>query len=244
EGGQGLIEAALEAEEEQAEDDGVMAPIIDQLSADMMTLSLVPRSRWQTLLHIDIIKARNKPKEPPKAPEKAPFFLPPVGQNGISSLIPQEDAKAKKEKAAANGASRITKLDLTRQEQTFTSKLLVGGAKGDYTDFIEHLKALPPAAADLELRSLSIGNGDEATNELLHFIRALTSRLVARRDYELTQAWMTVFLRLHFDLIMENEELLQALGEWREHQARERDRLSELVGYCGGVVSFLRSPRT
>ena len=131
EGGQGLIEAALEAEEEQAEDDGVMAPIIDQLSADMMTLSLVPRSRWQTLLHIDIIKARNKPKEPPKAPEKAPFFLPPVGQNGVSSLIPQEDAKAKKEKAAANGASRITKLDLTRQEQTFTSKLLVGGAKGD-----------------------------------------------------------------------------------------------------------------
>lgn len=115
------------------------------------------------------------------------------------------------------------------------------------TPFIEHLKSLPPSAADLELRSLSIGNGDgddDASNELLHFIRALTSRLVARRDYELTQAWMTVFLRLHFDLVMANESLLGALNTWKEYQARERDRLDGLVGYCGGVVGFLRSPRT
>jgi U3 small nucleolar RNA-associated protein 21 len=112
------------------------------------------------------------------------------------------------------------------------------------TDFLEHLKSLPPSAADLELRSLSMGYGDDDSNELLHFIRALTSRLVARRDYELTQAWMTVFLRLHFDLVMANESLLEALGEWKEYQGRERERLDDLVGYCGGVVGFLRSPRT
>jgi len=90
-----------------------------------------------------------------------------------------------------------------------------------------------------------MGEGEEEeVNELLHFIRALTSRLVARRDYELTQAWMTVFLRLHFDLIMENESLLRALATWREHQEKEKERLDGLVGYCGGVVGFLRSPRT
>ncbi|KAL2024596.1 hypothetical protein VTK56DRAFT_7639 [Thermocarpiscus australiensis] len=260
EGGQGLLEAAFEAEEEQQHgedaDDGVTpAPVLDQLSADLATLSLVPRSRWQTLLHIDLIKARNKPKEPPKAPEKAPFFLPSVGGGGgagggvagANALAPAAaggpDAKPKPNEAT--GASRITQLDRARSEQALTSRLLAGAASGDYTDFIEHLKSLPPSAADLELRSLSVGDGDDdASNELLHFIRALTSRLVARRDYELTQAWMTVFLRLHFDLVMENESLLRALGEWKEHQARERDRLDGLVGYCGGVVSFLRSPRT
>lgn len=109
--------------------------------------------------------------------------------------------------------------------------------------FIEHLKTLAPAAADLELRSLSSGE-DEDSNELLQFIRALTSRLRARRDYELTQAWMTVFLRLHFDLIIESDALMSALGEWKQHQAEECERLDNLVGYCGGVVSFLRSPRT
>jgi U3 small nucleolar RNA-associated protein 21 len=104
---------------------------------------------------------------------------------------------------------------------------------------------LPPSTADLELRSLSIGDGSEdSSNELLHFIIALTNRLTARRDYELTQAWMAVFLRLHFDVIVENETLLEALGTWKKHQDHERDRLDDLVGYCSGVVGFLRSPRT
>lgn len=86
-------------------------------------------------------------------------------------------------------------------------------------------------------------DGDES-NELLHFIRALTSRLQSRRDYELTQAWMTVFLRLHFDVVLESPVLLGALGVWKESQDREKARLDDLVGYCGGVVGFLRSPRT
>ena len=75
-------------------------------------------------------------------------------------------------------------------------------------------------------------------------MRALTSRLAARRDYELTQAWMTVFLRLHFDVVLASEPLLEALREWKGYQGQERERLDGLVGYCGGVVGFLRSPRT
>jgi U3 small nucleolar RNA-associated protein 21 len=262
EGGQGLIEATFEADaDEQGEEDGVTAPVLDQLSADMMTLSLVPKSRWQTLLHIDLIKARNKPKEAPKAPEKAPFFLPSVG--GATSLVPAVEEKGKD--GESGRGSRLTQLDRTRNHQALTSKLLVCGQSGDCkppscfnpphllqptnpasadTEFLEHLKSLPPSAADLELRSLSPGDGDDASNELLHFIKALTSRLVARRDYELTQAWMTVFLRLHFDLVMADESLLAALAQWKEYQARERERLDDLVGYCGGVVGFLRSPRT
>lgn len=41
-----------------------------------MTFTLLPRARWQTLLNLEVIQQRNKPKEPPKQPEKAPFFLP------------------------------------------------------------------------------------------------------------------------------------------------------------------------
>lgn len=107
-------------------------------------------------------------------------------------------------------------------------------------DFISHLKSLSPSSADLELRSLSPEDG----GGMLDFIRALTSRLAARRDYELVQAWMTVFLRLHFDLVMADAELLEALGEWKALQEREAGRLDDLVGYCSGVVGFLRSPRT
>lgn len=89
-----------------------------------------------------------------------------------------------------------------------------------------------------------MGEGDAESNELLHFILAMTAQLRARKDYELTQAWMTVFLRLHFDMVMENEVLLGALEEWKTQQVQECNRLDNLVGYCSGVVSFLRNPRT
>lgn len=241
EGGQGLIEAAYEEDVDVEEDDTVVAPTLDQLSADMMTLSLVPKSRWQTLLHLDIIKQRNKPTEAPKAPEKAPFFLP----STVNGSKPGDRSNAVVPLESDEPRSRITKLDRSRSEEAFTSKLRHGAETGDYSGFIEYLKSLSPSTADLELRSLSIGmNREDESNELLHFIHALTARLIARRDYELTQAWMTVFLRLHFDLIIENEALLKALAEWKQRQEQEKARLDHLVGYCGGVVSFLRNPRT
>ncbi|KAK7418353.1 rRNA-processing protein utp21 [Neonectria punicea] len=235
EGNQGMLEGAFE--DDQAEsDDTVLAPTVEQLSADLTTLSLVPKSRWQTLLHLDLIKERNKPKEAPKAPEKAPFFLP---STKGGSILGQQQKSADEE-----NQSRITRIEKARFEEVLSSKLRTGAATGVYDEFIDHLKSLSPSSADLELRSLSIGDGDEGSNELLHFIRALTARLQARRDYELTQAWMTVFLRLHFDVVMENEALLAALGDWKAYQEKECTRLDGLVGYCSGVVSFLRSPRT
>lgn len=257
EGNQGMLEGAFE-EDQAEEDDTVVAPAIEQLSSELTTLSLVPKSRWQTLLHLDLIKERNKPKEAPKAPEKAPFFLPSTmgkGGNVTTAEVGAED----------ESKSRVTRVESARFEEVLSSKLRAGAETGtckfsrapltvtfSYTDlaafqddeFIDHLKSLSPSSADLELRSLSIGDGSEDSNELLHFIRALTVRLKARRDYELTQAWMTVFLRLHFDLVMESEVLLGALNEWKVYQENECSRLDGLVGYCSGVVSFLRSPRT
>jgi U3 small nucleolar RNA-associated protein 21 len=47
-----------------------------QLESSLVTLSLMPRHKWQTLINLETITARNKPKEAPKAPESAPFFLP------------------------------------------------------------------------------------------------------------------------------------------------------------------------
>lgn len=128
EGGQGLVEAAFDEDNlEDEEDDGIAAPDLEQLSTDMMTLSLVPKSRWQTLLHLDLIKKRNKPTEAPKVPEKAPFFLPSAGdQKGqeLNALISKQDSTATAE-------SRITKLDWSRSQEAFTAKLRDGAASGN-----------------------------------------------------------------------------------------------------------------
>lgn len=134
EGGQGLVEAAFagaDDDDDDADEDGVTAPSLDQLSADMMTLSLVPKSRWQTLLHLDLIKKRNKPTEAPKVPEKAPFFLPSATSGGGK---PQDQGATTKADEESN--SRITKLDWRRSQEAFTAKLRDGAATNNCKCFI------------------------------------------------------------------------------------------------------------
>lgn len=58
----------------EAVEAGTGAPL--PLEPHLVTLSLLPRSQWQSLVHLEAIKARNRPIQPPKKPEAAPFFLP------------------------------------------------------------------------------------------------------------------------------------------------------------------------
>lgn len=127
EGGHGLIDGAFEDDAGDAEESPPTFSL-DQLSTDMMTLSLVPKSRWQTLLHIDLIKQRNKPTEAPKVPEKAPFFL--------GSLDKPKTIAGTQEKSIDSGMmekSRIMQMDRLASEKPFTAALRSGGESGDCT---------------------------------------------------------------------------------------------------------------
>ena len=101
--------------------------------------------------------------------------------------------------------------------------------------FFEYAKALSPAALDLEIRSLV------SLDHLSLFIHALSSRLASHRDFEAVQALMNVFLSVHADVLIANEELKNGLRNLQEEQKRETARLRELVGYAMGTLGFLRS---
>lgn len=77
--------------------DASLSPVLDKQIPDLVTLSMLPKSQWQSLFNLDIIKARNKPIEPPKKPEKAPFFLPSIpslsGEILFKSIESPEDGK-------------------------------------------------------------------------------------------------------------------------------------------------------
>ena len=235
EGGQSRIDAAFEdaVENVDNEDDSNGAESsVDQISKDLLSLSIVPKSRWQTLLHLDNIRQRNKPKEPPKAPEKAPFFLPSL--DGREQDLPATRKTDDHMQITAAERSRITKM--SRTTDTVSALLHSGAGNVHYEAFINHFSSLSPSAADIEIRSLDLA-------EMPAFIHALTFRLQQKRDFELVQAWMAVFLRVHGDIVPANASLKQALQDWRIMQTQERARLAALIGFCGGVVSFLRSSR-
>ena len=203
------------------------------------------------------LQERNRPKEAPKAPEKAPFFLPSqLGTNDAQS------ASAITTDAAELGSltqgteaerSRVSKLQaggLSSSESPITRLLQSGHRLGNYDALVEHFKSLPPARADLEIRSLDprVRGG---FSELSGFVNALTMRLKLRRDFELVNAWMAVFLKIHADTVglcshrdePEYRVLQKALASWAHEQEQEGKRLAGLVGYCRGVVGFLRSAR-
>lgn len=244
EGGIAVVEAATEEQTGEDDEDEITVPVMDQLSDKITTLSLVPKSRWQTLLHLDVIRARNKPKEAPKAPEKAPFFLPSVGQNQIQGVdnnntlaasADNQDTKSRiSSSALASRSSAATATD------AFSRHLAHATETADYAPLLSHLSSLPPSAADIAIRTLDT---TEPYTELRTFIEALTARLRQRRDYELVQAWMSVFLKLHGDVVVQDEELVGLLRKWQEEAKGERERVGGLVGYSVGVVGWVRSAR-
>jgi len=212
---------------------------IDQLDASLLTLSLVPKSRWQTLLNLDRIRERNRPIQPPEKPKAAPFFLGSSALGKDDHLLETAVPNDPQSPAVGDERSRISRLAAQKHPQSSISGLLSDfnlDPRCDPCRVIEHLTTLPPSAADLEIRSLSL-------REMPLFVRALTAQLGVRRQFELVNTWMNVFLKMHGDFVSEVEVLKEAVLAWWEAMKEEEKRLSNLVGYTRGVVEFLRSAR-
>jgi len=210
---------------------------VDQLDASLLTLSLLPQSRWQTLLNLESIRQRNKPIQPPQKPKAAPFFLGSTLTNGQTSgdLAPLEadmtQAVSEEEK------SRISRLSSLQPVRSVLSTHLDTFATDGQTDeLVTHLSGLSPSAADLDIRSLTM-------QEMANFVHALTAHLQQRRDFELVNTWMAVFLKLHGEFVSGVDEIRVAVTKFQEAMNSEEARLSQSVGWARGVVEFLRSSR-
>ncbi|GAA6006013.1 rRNA-processing protein UTP21 [Rhodotorula paludigena] len=206
----------------------------DQLADSLLTLSLMPRSRWQTLLNLETIKARNKPKEAPKAPEKAPFFLPTLP--GVDNRFDFGVAPTSNGDAKTKPAPEKRKLDFAAGslETDFVRRMMSEKKTGTYQSFFEYLKALSPSAVDLEIRSLA------TIPHLDGFLQAILQRLRSHRDFEACQTFLAVFLRIHGDLLISNSETRGALEAIQEQQKKEAERLVDLTHYNLGTLAFLR----
>lgn len=232
-----LASEELDDAELPGEHESDLDKALDQLSVDLVSLSVVPRSRWQNLLHLDLIRQRNKPTEPPKRPEKAPFFLPSL-QDRPAAKGTQLPRTSEVEEDMAKERSRVGKYTADGSRSAFTTLLGTAKRTTDFAAVLDHLKGLSPAAADIEIRSLSA-----AADELVTFVRALTWLTEQRRDFELGQAWMAVFLRVHGHVVPDDAELRSTVEEWKVALGAEGRRVQRLAEYCGGMVGYLLAAR-
>jgi len=201
----------------------------DQLDSDLITMSAMAQSRWQNLLDIDIIKRRNKPKQPPKVPENAPFFLPTIPS--LQLRFDFSDIKTNENVETAN-------VHLALQNLTLFNKSLQS-VTNNFSDVIEKLKAMGPSSIDFEIQSLSL---EESSAELsmLQFMKMLHYMMEQQTDFELSQAYLAVFLKWHGTAISENDTLRNYLRKIQKAQMRNWFTLREKLFYNLSVVQSFK----
>lgn len=242
-----LLQAKQTLENDTAQEEDLIETIqstSDQLSSELQTLSLVPRARWQTLLHLELIRQRNKPVAPPEKSKTAPFFLPlPPSNPEQSTDIGKSNGLAVNGSPAniPGGASRHRVVQMADRVQSYDNQLssLLQESRqfANHEPVIVYLSALPSSAADLAIRSLSTSPPYDG---LISLIEVFTASLMSRRNYEMIQVWIAVFLRIHGDLIAVDAGLSNALKAFRDEHVIEQKRLGQLASYCSGVSTFVR----
>ncbi|KAG7219004.1 hypothetical protein INR49_005904 [Caranx melampygus] len=173
----------------------------DQLGAELVTLSLLPESRWKCLLNLDEIKRKNKPVAPPVA-AAAPFFLPTVPGLTPRFTLPTATEQEPQSKLLSWGS--------LGQRSEFGSALEAALDSGSFDHPVRLLKDCGPAALSVELTCLtSEGGGDSSL--LLAFINMIDSMLASGRDFDLAHAYLALFLKLHLRSLSQDAVAMAAL---------------------------------
>lgn len=204
----------------------------EQLNENLITISSLAQSRWKNLLNIDIIKKRNKPKEPLQVSEKAPFFLPTI----LSSDI-------KFDLSDVQDSTNVPKLRSSKDFQILTifGKMLCSTLESEenFIDVINKLKSMSPSSIDFEIQSLS-AEEDNTILMLLQFMKVLCFMMEHKIDFELAQTYLAVFLKWHGETISETPKLRDNLKYLQDLQLKNWHILREKLFYNLSIVKSLK----
>ncbi|GAA0147344.1 hypothetical protein LIER_07068 [Lithospermum erythrorhizon] len=211
-----------------------LCSISSQQIPGFVTLSLLPKSQWQSLVSLDIIKARNKPIEPPKKPEKAPFFLPSIHSlSGEIQFQSGEPAIDEKDKDPEETKKNIRKSDSAPSK--FWHSLQSAADANNFAAFTEYINSLSPSTVDLELRIIQIINDDDQELDKrpeLHYIGLLLDYFIheisCRNNFEFVQALIRLFFKIHGESIRRQSELQSKAMPLLEVQSAVWQPLNEL----------------
>ncbi|XP_029564560.1 WD repeat-containing protein 36 [Salmo trutta] len=204
----------------------------EQLDEQLVTLSMLADSRWKNLLHLDIIKKRNKPKEPPKVPKAAPFFMP-----TIPGLIPQF---APSEDSNQGEQSKIVNFGVLAQKSHFYQQLESAMLSNKYDGPVGMLKEMGPSGIDAELRGLAPDMGGDVS-VLQGFLKMVASMLDSKRDFDLAQAYLALFLKLHLRLISQEPGLMEEASKVSEKLEDTWTSMQTLFNQSLCLLSYTKS---
>ena len=205
----------------------------EQISEDLITLANLPGSRWQNLLNLDVIKAKNKPKAPPKKPKAAPFFLPTVP--GLETKFDLSGVERDEREDAGTDIS----LGFTSFTE-FGSSLGQAESEEDFQAMIQSLLEKGPSALDIEIRSLGPEGGGTII-ALRQFLEMIKVGIRSNTNFEALQSYLSLFLKVHGDVISKEVELVKALRDIQTLQDEKWSSLHAEFDESLCLVKFFKS---
>nr|XP_033785021.1 WD repeat-containing protein 36 [Geotrypetes seraphini] len=223
----------VENTESEAETRGQMVEYEspEQLEEHLLTLSNLPQSRWKNLLSLDVIKNKNKPTEPPKVPIAAPFFLP-----TLPGLVPNFGFSEQ----ADEQQSKVVNLGVLAQKSIFYMHLEEGLANHNYDSAVKILKEMGPSSIETELRNLA-PEGGGSIEAMLSFLKLIGSMLRTKRDFELAQGYLALFLKLHLKFLPSEPTLLEEMLTLSKLLEETWLHLQTLFNQSLTVLSYMKS---
>ncbi|XP_076941049.1 uncharacterized protein LOC143610452 [Bidens hawaiensis] len=217
--------------------------LLDKQITDLVTLSLLPKSQWQSLINLDIIKERNKPIEPPKKPEKAPFFLPSIPSFSGEIVFKASEPTDEEKLIQDDKFGKV--MDL--QSSLFVQFLQTSDEMKNFEAFTDYLKSLSSSTLDVELRMLLIIDDEddqepEKRPELIILERLLDyfiHEISHRNNFEFIQALIRLFLKIHGETIRRQSKLQAKAQKLLEAQSGVWQKLDGLFQSTRCMVTFL-----
>ncbi|KAM3939235.1 WD repeat-containing protein 36 [Leptodactylus fuscus] len=218
-------------EVEDASEDMMEYESPEQLGEQLITLSLLPESRWKNLLNLDVIKRRNKPKEPPKLPKAAPFFLP-----TLPGLVPRFGAEAQDESTQ----SKIVNLGVLAQKSPFCVQLEESLDHNNYDIPLKIIKELGPSSIDTEIRNLAPESGG-SVQVMQSFLKMIGRMLETKLDFELAQAYLALFLKIHLRFVSSQPTLLEEVSTLSTNLEETWRHMQTLFNQSLCVLNYMKS---
>lgn len=206
----------------------------DQLDPNLVTLAGLAPARWQNLYNLEVIKARNKPKEMVNKPTNAPFFLPTITGPDGQTRFNLDDAQD-------NNDEKVKPVKIYEENFTqFGQKLFEAKDDLKSCQLIDALKEMGPSAIDMEMVALC-PEGGGSIQLMAIFLNLIQTCMESHQDFEAVQAYLGLFLKHHSEIIINNEELSEALENLKPSINESWTDLKQTLTNAATLVAFSKN---
>lgn len=126
------------------------------------------------------------------------------------------------------------------QKSTFYLQLENALDNNSYEEPVKLLRELGPSAIDTELRALSPDMGGEV-RVMQSFLKMIGSILQSKRDFDLAQAYLALFLKLHLRFIADQPELMEEAESVSAHLEETWMSMQTLLNQNICLLSYIKS---